>query len=254
LVSEFINERFSLQVAMPGPLTRVCLIQLPLFALASWTLLSENDGPSPRFAHTAALGTNQALWVHAGKGDERFLDDLWVYNNLLDVWTLVGLLTVPAARKAHVAVTDPAGDLWIHGGQDGQTFFQDLWKLSANTWTLVSNSSVPARSGHIAVWDSRNRAIWIHGGFDGALRQDLWKFDTESSNWFSVDSSYQPSARAYHVAALDEVNQELWVHGGYDGGEPWTECSAPSLGPTMCHSMSEEFFLLNEFKVLSKSR
>ena len=37
-------------------------------------------------------------------------------------------------------------------------------------------------------------------------------------------------------------------------GEPWTECSAPSLGPTMCHSMSEEFFLLNEFKVLSKSR
>ena len=139
---------------MPGPLTRVCLIQLPSFALASWTLLSENDGPSPRFAHTAALGTNQALWVHAGKGDERFLDDL----------------------------------------------------------------SVPARSGHIAVWDSRNRAIWIHGGFDGALRQDLWKFDTESSNWFSVDSSYQPSARAYHVAALDEVNQELWVHGGYDGG------------------------------------
>ena len=184
--------------------------------MANWTLVSEN-GPLARSAHAGALD-RQVFFVFAGKGDETFLDDLWVYNNLLDSWTLVGLLTAPAARKAHVALTDPAGDLWIHGGEDDQTFFQDLWQLSANTWTLVSNSStVPGRSGHIAVWDSRNRAIWIHGGYDGALRQDLWKFDTEASKWFSIDSSYQLS-RAYHVAALDEVNQALWIHGGYDGG------------------------------------
>ena len=185
--------------------------------MARWTLVSEN-GPVARSAHAGALD-RQVFFVFAGKGDETILDDLWIYNNMLDVWTLVGLLTAPAARKAHVAVTDPAGDLWIHGGQDAaDSFFQDLWKLSANTWTLVSNSSGPPRSGHVAVWDSRNRGIWIHGGYDGHLRQDLWKFDTEAGSWFSIDSSYQPSARAHHVAALDEVNQALWIHGGYDGG------------------------------------
>ena len=115
-------------------------------------------------------------------------------------------------------MTDGNGDLWIHGGQDDTVFFNDLWKLSANTWTLVSNGSVPSRSSHVGVWDSLNGALWIHGGFDGVLRQDIWRFEVESSAWFSIDENDGPSARAHHVAALDAMNGVIWIHGGYDGG------------------------------------
>eukprot|EP00435_Cladocopium_sp_Y103_P075630 s49_g61.t1 len=192
------------------------LLQFPL-AWASWSLLA-SDGPSARSTHAAAADLNQVLWVHAGKGEE-LLQDLWVYNQLLNTWTPVPLFsTAPSARKEHVAVTDSTGDLWIHGGQDDTAFLNDLWKLSANTWTLVSNGSVPSRSSHVGVWDSMNGALWIHGGFDGVLRQDIWKFEAEGSSWFSIDANDGPSARAHHVAALDVMNGVIWIHGGYDGG------------------------------------
>lgn len=196
----------------------LCLIHLPVLALGSWTLLLEDNGPSARSAHAAALDSNQ-FWIHAGKGED-LLQDLWVYNKALQTWTLVPLFTAaPSARKEHLAITDGNGDLWVHGGQDDVIYFNDLWKLHTNAWTLISNASVPGRSSHIGVWDSLNDALWIHGGYDGALKQDMWKFDAQSNIWVSIPNlDTQPSARAHHVAAIDETNGVIWIHGGYDGG------------------------------------
>ena len=200
----------------------ICLIHWinwPM-AVASWTLLAENDGPSARAGHAAAFGNNQVLWIFGGK-DEAVLSDIWLFHEAAKAWTSSAIAevfsTAPSARKEHVAVTDGNGDLWIHGGQDDTAFFNDLWKLSANTWTLVSNGSVPSRSSHVGVWDSLNGALWIHGGFDGVLRQDIWKFEAERGRWFSItDDHNRPSARAHHVAALDEMSGVIWIHGGYD--------------------------------------
>lgn len=190
-------------------------------AVASWTLLAENDGPSARAGHAAAFANNQVLWIFGGK-DEAVLSDIWLFHEAAKAWTSSTIAEVfsaaPSARKEHVAVTDGNGDLWIHGGQDDTVFFNDLWKLSTNRWTLVSNGSVPSRSSHVGVWDSLNGALWIHGGFDDVLRQDIWKFEAEGSTWFSIDGNDGPSARAHHVAALDAMNGVIWIHGGYDGG------------------------------------
>ena len=205
---------------------------MPVFA-ASWTLVSENQGPSARSSHAAAFGNNDVIWIFGGK-DETVLNDIWLFHEAANAWTSSPLSelfsAVPSARKEHVAVTDGNGDLWIQGGQDDSDYFNDLWKLSSNSWTLVSNGSVPSRSSHVGVWDSLNGALWIHGGYDGVLREDIWKFEVERSRWFSIsDENDRPSARAHHVAALDETSGVIWVHGGYDGGTRFsqheTKCS-----------------------------
>ena len=94
-------------------------------AVASWSLLAENDGPSARAGHAAAFAKNQVLWIFGGK-DEAVLSDIWLFHEAAKAWTSSGIAEVfsaaPSARKEHVAVTDGNGDLWIHGGQDDTVF------------------------------------------------------------------------------------------------------------------------------------
>eukprot|EP00438_Fugacium_kawagutii_P010665 Skav207410 [mRNA] locus=scaffold646:102607:103314:+ [translate_table: standard] len=193
-----------------------------LVARASWSLVTQGDGPSPRSVHAAAW-ESQRFWVHAGAG-ERILKDLWIFDAATNTWTLLtSLQDGPSERKDHIAVWDSTGQaLWIHGGYDGNNFVKELWKFAQNNWTMVAGNSVAgpsARSEHVAVWDARNSILWIHGGYDGGLKSDLWKYDSISSDWLLIpgnDMHDMPSGRAQHVAAWDDSHQAIWLHGGYD--------------------------------------
>lgn len=204
----------------------LCLNQLFVVSQTTWSLV-DNGGPSARSVHAATsdtLGSDALIWVHGGSGDA-LIKDLWTYNVPTRSWTLISQSSVsPSERKDHVIAWDPIeGALWIHGGSDGSKYLMDLWKRDSgnSSWTLLANSSVDgpsARSDHVAVWDSASSALWIHGGYDGVtLRQDIWKFDSQGSNWERIVDIDPPSARAYHVAVWDERKSALWIHGGYDG-------------------------------------
>lgn len=199
----------------------ICIVHF-LVARASWSLVTQGVGPSPRSVHAAAWdSSSERFWVHAGAG-ERILKDLWIFDAATNTWTLLtSLQDGPSERKDHVAVWDSTGQaLWIHGGYDGNNFVKELWKFVQNNWTMVAGNSVAgpsARSEHVAVWDSMNSILWIHGGYDGSLKSDLWKYDSVSSDWLLIPpSSDLPSGRAQHVAAWDDTHQAIWLHGGYD--------------------------------------
>eukprot|EP00435_Cladocopium_sp_Y103_P074945 s49_g52.t1 len=210
-----------------------------LAARATWSLVTERLGPSPRFGHTAAWGKahgRRGLIVHAGSG-EALLDDLWVFDPSTSTWTNRSYndhndysLTPPQVHR-HAMVWDPHTEvLWISGGFDGNNFLKEIWKYDSGSagsagsgWLRVVDSTVPgpcARSDHVAMWDATSSAIWIHGGFDGTVRRDLWKFDTREGTWSRMpQTGRQPSARANHVAAWDDTHQAIWIHAGHAGSE-----------------------------------
>ena len=200
---------------------QLVLLNVLAAALATWRLVTEDIGPSPRSVHAAAWdSSSQRFWVHGGSG-ESLLMDLWTFDVRSNTWDLIPFAFGPSAREDHIAAWDPVEQaLWIHGGFDGSQFLKDLWKFSGNSWTLKADSFVygpHARSDHVAVWDASNSALWVHGGYDGILHDDMWKFETQKGSWTPVSISQVPSARAYHVATWDETNSNIWLHGGFDG-------------------------------------
>lgn len=209
-----------------------------LAARATWSLVTERLGPSPRFGHSAAWGKahgRRGLVVYAGSG-ETLLNDLWVFDPSTSTWTNHSYndyseysLSHPPQVHRHAMVWDPQTEvLWISGGFDGNNFLKEIWKYSSGStgsvgWLRVVDSTVPgpcARSDHIAIWDATSSAIWIHGGFDGTMQRDLWKFDTREGTWSRMpQTGRQPSARANHVAAWDDTHLAIWIHAGHGGSE-----------------------------------
>ncbi|CAK9107950.1 unnamed protein product, partial [Durusdinium trenchii] len=112
--------------------------------------------------------------------------------------------------------------MWLHGGL-GSDLQDDLWKFSfrssSSSWAQIQpiENRPSARAHHAAAWDETNSAIWVHGGYDShGLSNELWAFDSQTSNW-SLVSQAGPGLRAYHVAAWDSSNQAIWLHGGLGG-------------------------------------
>ena len=201
-----------------------------LAATATWSLITQNAGPSGRFGHTSVWDEKgQKIWVHGGSGED-VLNDLWVFDVKTSTWIDQSnadqtnrsstQVSYPSPRlHRHAMVWDPDRDtLWIAGGFDSGNFVKEVWKYAHNTWFRFADSTVPgpsARSDHVAIWDASNAALWIHGGFDGMEKEDLWKFDTREGSWHHIQVNISPSARANHVAAWDDTNQALWIHGGH---------------------------------------
>ena len=204
-----------------------------LAARATWSLVTERLGPSPRFGHAAAWGQahgRRGLVVHAGSG-ETLLNDLWVFDPSTSSWTNHSYdysdysdysLSHPPRVHRHAMVWDPHSEvLWISGGFDGNNFLKEVWKYRGGNWLRVVDSTVPgpcARSDHVAMWDATSSVLWIHGGFDGTMQRDLWKFDTREGTWSRMpQTGRQPSARANHVAAWDDTHLAIWIHAGHGG-------------------------------------
>ena len=81
-------------------------------------------------------------------------------------------------------------------------------RLTASEWLRVPFVFGPsARRWHTGVWE---KGFWIFGGDDGALKNDLWSFDSE---WLEIPQGNPwPSPRFSHMAVVQ--GRVMWVFGG----------------------------------------
>ncbi len=132
--------------------------------------------PCGRYRGVSWIDSAGKLWLFGGYGLTApgifyRLNDLWMYDPVVDVWTWVSgtdqpedggnygekgvpsTLNVPGARSDATAWIDGGGKLWLFGGSDywgDSLYFNDLWSFDPATleWTWVSGSDWPDDTGH----------------------------------------------------------------------------------------------------------
>lgn len=173
----------------------------------------------------------------------------------------------PGARSGAVGWIDSSGNLCLFGGNDGNdagpSALNDLWRFSPATgeWTWISGSNnptagTPGRYGMLGIasssnvpggrrgatgWVDTRGLIWLFGGFGydstssstgGDELNDLWEFDTASSQWTwmggsnvgnqpgtygtkgTSSASNVPGAR-YNTSSWMDSEGNFWVFAGW---------------------------------------
>ena len=141
----------------------------------------------------------------------------------------------PSLRVAHAqaAVGD---DVYVFGGRNGiemgENALNDMWKLQIVTsndgnvraeWTEITpvSDSVPeARSFHKMIAVGTNLFVFGGCGTNGRLN-DLWKFDTITSEWTSLGNSSLLKGRGGpNILSLKNENgAKIAVVAGFAGEE-----------------------------------
>ncbi len=166
-------------------------------------------------------------------------------------------------------VADDSGNLWVFGGSGigsgpQADFLNDLWKFNIATgeWTWVAGSDTvnpigqygtveqssstndPGGRTNTEIWYDENDNIWVFGGIgldengDTGQLNDLWKFDTNTSQWtwmggtkiinqpgafgtkgIGSTSNIPPSKQGHGV--WYETGGVLWMVHGAGGEEIW---------------------------------
>lgn len=126
---------------------------------------------------------------------------------------------IPGGRVGDASWTDESGNLWLFGGygynsnSSGQ--LNDLWKFNPNTnnWTWVSGSNLGNQAGVYGTkgqesasnvpggrnlvsgtWVDASNNLWLFGGSTpGSDYNDLWKFNTTTSNWTWMSGESTPN-------------------------------------------------------------
>ncbi|HKE96074.1 MAG TPA: choice-of-anchor D domain-containing protein [Povalibacter sp.] len=155
---------------------------------------------------------------------------------------------VPGQREEATTWTDANGNLWLFGGAGYDALghsglLNDLWKYMPSTkqWTWVSGSNAvnapavgaPGTTDSANTPEARHRAIswvdqdgmlWLLGGDAVAgTRNDLWKFDTATSQWTWVSGS--PGVLAPSVYGTLQTPSPSNVPGARAGGVTWVDGS-----------------------------
>jgi hypothetical protein len=176
---------------------------------------------------------------------------------------------VPGSRASSVSWRDNSGNLWLFGGWGYDSIgesggLNDLWKGNFDNngnwiWTWVSGnnavnvsgtygnkgvataSNMPGGRDSSVSWIDSNNNLWLFGGrvyaSAGVLlgcRNDLWRFDTNTTTWTwvsgdnsinqigvynnAVPANNKPGARWGSISWIDSSGG-FWLFGGsgYDG-------------------------------------
>jgi beta-lactam-binding protein with PASTA domain/N-acetylneuraminic acid mutarotase len=248
---------------LPGQATFSFGIGLPAGAGYTVTVQQQPSGQSCTVANGSGTvaGANvgsinvsctavaQWAWI---SGDDSALQT--VYGNLGQA----AAANSPGGRSHAASSVDAAGNLWLFGGgYSDNSLANDLWMYNPNTgqWTWVAGSSVSkaagvygtkglaatanvpgARYGAVS-WTDTAGNFWLFGGqgYDSTGTQswlnDLWKFNSATSQWIWVSGSSlgyasgvygtagvgaannQPGARLQAFGWIDSANN-LWLAGG----------------------------------------
>jgi hypothetical protein len=171
------------------------------FASSSWSLLSEDGGPSVRAIHAGVI-TGDRFVVYGGTGSKDgaaygpVYDETWVFDLATDTWTELDTTGGPGGRIFHAMATDGADRVWLFGGGDENAFFgpfySDMWELdlSTNTWTELAGNTgrgVPeGRIGADLLYDEAENRLLVWGGHDitdlGNNNQ-LYAFSLDDFEW-----------------------------------------------------------------------
>ena len=153
----------------------------------------------------------------------------------------------PSARQASFSWKDLSGNLWLFGGQGYDAlgrgvYLNDLWKFNVTTkqWTWAKGDNTVASASHVGVagvygtfrtpssankpgsrsegasWVDASGYLWLFGGgavtsspTSAGIVNDLWRFNTTTSEWTWMSGSATPDALANYgsvgVAAASNV-------------------------------------------------
>jgi N-acetylneuraminic acid mutarotase len=130
--------------------------------------------------------------------------------------------TFPGTRAYHVAVpiynsSGPVENIYLHGGD---TLDDILHKIDLTTskyrWQTPQYKISYTRSKHSAV--NYNNNIYFFGGYYGTTYyNDLWKFDTTSTNFIQVVSTGTTIIPVRSGISMIEYNGNIYVFGGQNG-------------------------------------
>jgi hypothetical protein len=228
--------------------------------------------PSAATVDNNGAGTSSCPWVLVGGSTAGNLGGTYGTKGTPAVGN------IPGGRWAASTQRDSTGtNVWLFGGQGvdsaGNTgLLSDLWKYSGGQWTWVTGSNVvntngvygtqgtpaagnaPGSRQNGVLWVDPSGNVWLFGGFGldssgtggpaGAVLNDLWEFNTTTSQWTWVSGSNlanktgtystQGTSNLFTPLAADvpgsrwgavgwsDANSNLWLFGGWGYGNTTT--------------------------------
>ncbi len=208
-------------------------------------MFAANNVPGAR--QNAVQWTDKAgnFWLFGGygydsKGNNTFLNDLWMYSAGQWAWMsgsstgggagLYGTLgtgaldNVPGARSGAVSWTDAAGNLWLFGGYGygasaaGVNILNDLWKYSPGNvatpgqWTWMGGSNSNSQPGSYGT-----QGMAAPGNVPGARLGAVSWTDTSGNFWMFGGSGAASPGHSGNLNDLRKYSAGEWAWmGGSD--------------------------------------
>lgn len=197
-------------------------------ATPSWQLLSDGQGPSPRWDHTLVADDESKQLLLFGGRDANFaaLADTWIYSLSDREWRQIDGDGPPARFGQAVAVDQQTHEAILFGGETAEVFYNDVWvfDFTDEQWSQVDagDTIAPApRYGLGAVLDEQGRLLISHGfTFEGRF-DDTWAFDRTSGGWSDISPSEggaRPLKRCLHEQVWDADAGRMLLYGGCSSG------------------------------------
>ena len=203
-------------------------------ATDTWTVVTANKAPSPRF-NAAFAWTGSELVVWGGKFTEYDVADPfggdWVksyhtgarYNPTADSWITMATNGAPDVRHSATAVW--TGSQVLIWGGIGSVLTNGFWgdyyadinlntgarySPAGNSWSSITTANAPlARSGHTAIWAGGRMTIWGGFGDTGGLNTG-GRYDPVANTWTTTTTASAPLARGGHRAVWTGTQMLVW--------------------------------------------
>ncbi len=195
----------------------------------SWAKLSDDTGPSPRYAHSAIYDSkrDRVIISHGFTSESGRFDDTWAFNLKTNAWfNMTPTGTKPLRRCLHHAVYDEEADeMLLYGGCSsgfGPCPQGDLWAfdIGKSAWTQrAATPSPPARERYGMAFDpTRRLLILFAGGGTSGLLSDVWTYNPATNVWAPQDPAGDSPGARNRVESVFVADRNAAVFfGGYTG-------------------------------------
>jgi N-acetylneuraminic acid mutarotase len=199
--------------------------------LDQWAVMSTNNAPDPRYAHTAVwTGKEMLVWGGAGFSAP-FFDTGSRYDPETDSWKPLNTNGAPSARTGHVALWT-GREMIVWGGWSGSyntgyQYFQDgaRYDPERDSWRPMNTNGAPITGGSgTAVWTGTEMLVWggskpsndvgtAPAGLNAGAR-----YDPAEDSWKPIGLSGNPRPRFAHTAVWTGSDMIVWCGGPDSGG------------------------------------
>jgi hypothetical protein len=214
----------------------------------SWSQVTTQNAPAPRFWHAMAYDSHRQRVVLFGGGDRdtaTLYADTWEYDGV--DWQHINTPhSPPAMDQMSMAYDSRSNETVLFGGQGLSGDFNATWKYDGLDWVEVNTASSPPRGSLAAMaYDAaRGQVVFFGSGvvFEPPTDAATWEFD--GGDWTQVNTLISPPGRWAHAMAYDSYRQRIVLFGGFGpsldagsqlddtweyDGSLWTQVSTPNL-------------------------